>query len=1023
MLLSKKFTSQGKRVSVKFLLLLFIFFGPVIAFGQQKTVTGKVIGSDGSPVAGASVLEKGTANGTTTDDSGDFSISVHNNATLTISFVGYKEQDIPVGGKSEVDVVLERTEELLNQIVVVGYGTQRKIDVTGSISQVPGDDIARQGVVNPLSGIQGKVPGVQITNNGTPGSAPNIVIRGLSTFNGGTTPLYIVDGVWTDNIQFLNPSDIESINILKDPSSQAIYGVKAANGVVIVTTKKGAKGKSTVNYNGNVGWQVANHIPEMADASQYATLFNELQTSSSGTDFLDPSKFGEGTNWFNQALRNAITTNHNISVNGGGDKSTYNLSLGYLNQEGILKTNKYERFTGSFRQDVNVTSYLTFGYSVIGEYGRLNNPPGGIWRALYTAPPVLPVRYADGSYGDPGAFGLGSAVSNPQVPLDINNARTQDYHLNGNTYVDIKFLKNFTWHTSFGGVFDQNDFLNFTPVYKANSNQQSTHNTLNRNTGAIRNWVLDNTLTYNNRFGEHRVTLMAGQEAQRLYTYNTTGTATDGSLSSNPQTWYLSLGTGNNGSVTDEVTLERTSSYFGRGTYSYHDRYTLTATVRSDASSLFTANSGRATLPSVGVAWIVSNEAFMQKQNTFDLLKLKASWGIIGNSHVPLNASVAQAVGSSLILGDNGIILPGQSVASAVPPPLKWEKNEGTDIGVEAALLNNRLTVDADYYNRVTKNLIFALLLPASNGFSSTSVLQNLGEVRNRGFEISLSWSDDAGPDFHYTISGNLSYNQNEFTKNKFGGNQMFFAGGSASTGGQLGTVTTMGEPLGSFYGYKVIGIFQTAADVQSYTDPKGTLYQPDAQPGDFKYAKLSDDGIGAIGGNDRTVIGNPNPKYFYGINTSFRYKNFDLSLDFNGVAGVDIYNANKGLRFGNENFTEDFYENRWHGEGTSNTYPSVNLGGGQNYYINNWYVESGSYFRIRNIQLGYNFSTNDLKRLGITNLRFFVNAMNPVIFTSYTGFSPEIAGASVNTPGNYGIDNNVYPITATYTAGVNLTF
>lgn len=1022
-MLSSEFALRTKWISVPLLFLFFILLTPALTFAQQKTVTGKVVGSDGSPIVGASVVEKGTANGTTTDGAGNFSISVSNNATLSFSFVGYEEQDIVVGSRREVDAVLIRAEELLNQVVVVGYGTQRKIDVTGSVAQVSGGDIAKQGVVNPLSGIQGKVPGVQITNNGAPGSSPNIVIRGLGTFNGGTAPLYVVDGVWTDNIQFLNPSDIESINILKDASSQAIYGVKAANGVVIVTTRKGARGKSIINYNGNVGWQVANHIPKMADASQYATLFNELQTSSGGTDFLDPSTFGEGTNWFNQALRNGITTQHNISVNGGGDKSTYNISLGYLNQQGVLKTNKYERFTGSFKQDVKPTSYLTVGYSVVGEYGRLNNPPGGIWRSLYTAPPVLPVHYADGSYGDPGAFGLGSAVSNPQVPLDLNNALTQDYHLNGNTYIEVKFLRHFTWHTSFGGVFTQSDFRNFTPIYKANSNQQSTHNTLTRNTTSGRNWILDNTLTYTNVFGQHRVTLMAGQEAQRLHNYNTFGTATDGSLSSNPQTWYLGLGTGNNGTVRDEVSLERTLSYFGRGTYSYHDRYTLTATVRSDGSSLFTANSGRATLPSVGVAWIVSNEDFMQKQSIFDLLKIKGSWGIIGNSHVPLSASVAQAVGSSLILGNNGIILPGQSVASAIPPPLNWEKNEGTDVGIEAALLDNRLTVDLDYYNRLTKNLIFALFLPNSNGFSSPSVLQNLGVVRNRGFEINLGWRDVVGHDFHYSVSGNLSYNQNEFTENKFGGHQQFFAGGSAATGGQLGTVTTMGEPLGSFYGYKVIGIFQTEADVQNYKDPKGTLYQPNARPGDFKYAKLSDDGIGAIGGKDRMIIGNPNPKYFYGINTTFEYKHFDLSLDFNGVAGVDIYNANKGLRFGNENFTEDFYNNRWHGQGTSNTYPSVNIGGGQNYFINDWYVESGNYFRIRNVQLGYTLPNGILKKAGIKSLRVFVNALNPVIFTNYTGFSPEIAGAAVNSPGNYGIDNNVYPITATYSAGINLTF
>lgn len=393
---------------------------------------------------------------------------------------------------------------------------------------------------------------------------------------------------------------------------------------------------------------------------------------------------------------------------------------------------------------------------------------------------------------------------------------------------------------------------------------------------------------------------------------------------------------------------------------------------------------------------------------------------MVGNSSVPLNASVAQTTLSNIILGNNGVILAGENIASIAPPPLKWEKTQGPDIGFEAAFLQNRLSVDADFYNRLTKNLIFPLFIPGSAGTSSSYVLQNIGELRNRGVELSINWRNNIGKDFRYSIGGNISYNQNTFTKNYLGGTQQLYAGGAAATGGQLGTVTTMGNPIGEFYGYKVIGIFQSTADVAAYKDANGTVYQPNAQAGDFKYAKLSNDGIGAIGGADRTILGNPNPKYFYGINTSFGYKNFDLSIDFNGVAKVDIYNANKGLRYGAENFTQDFYDNRWHGAGTSTTNPSVNLGGGQNYYINSWYVENGSYFRIRNINLGYNAVFPGLQNLGISKLHFYVNAQNPVIFTKYTGFSPEIAGGS---PGNYGIDNNVYPITATYTFGVNLTF
>jgi hypothetical protein len=357
---------------------------------------------------------------------------------------------------------------------------------------------------------------------------------------------------------------------------------------------------------------------------------------------------------------------------------------------------------------------------------------------------------------------------------------------------------------------------------------------------------------------------------------------------------------------------------------------------------------------------------------------------------------------------------------------LNWEKGEGLDLGLEASILRNRLDIEADYYVKNTLNFIFPLIFVASNGYTTAQLPINVGQLRNRGVELSLNWHDKINNDFSYSIGGNISYNQNMFTRNDIGGLQQLPNGGAGSTGGQQATITTLGQPVGVFYGYKVIGIFQSIEDRDNYKDKNGEVYQPDAKPGDFKYAKTSNDGVGAIKATDRVVIGNPNPKYFYGINTNWAYKAFDLSLDFNGVAGVDLYNANKGLRYGNENFTKDFYDKRWHGAGTSNTYPSVNLGGGQNYYINSWYVESGSYFRLRNVQLGWTLPGAYVSKLGIQKLRVYLNAQNPVIFTKYKGFSPEVGGSVENgggSPGTIGIDNNVYPIYAIYNFGVNVTF
>ncbi|HVW58829.1 MAG TPA: TonB-dependent receptor [Puia sp.] len=1001
---------------------------------QDIKVTGKVTGDAGDPLANVSITVKGTSRGTTTDNTGTFTLLVPEDGILVISNIGYITQEVAVNSQPVINVKLARSNIQLDQVVVIGYGTQRKLDVTGSVGQIKGAEISKQASPNPISGLQGKVAGVQITNTGAPGATPNIRIRGLGTYSSKADPLFVVDGVWVNDVNFLNPADIDNISILKDASSESIYGVRGANGVVLITTKKG-RGRTTVNYTGTVGWQVANNIPKMADAHEYAIMFNELNRANGGTSSLDSSQFGKGTPWFDNSLRNAIITNHQVSVNGGSEKSTYNLSLGYLSQQGILKTNKYSRYTATFSNDVQVSRFVKAGYTVIGTYAKSNDAPGGIWRDLYTAPSVIPVKFADGSYGDPGYYGLGQAVSNPQVILDYNNAATKYYHLNANAYLEIKFLDHFTARGSISGLYDQNEFRNFTPVYKATATQSSTHNTLETTEFSTRNWIIENTLTYSNTFGDHRVTALAGMTSYRNQYGEIHSRSQDGALTSDPRTWYLGLGAGNSANYVYDVTpapgpqtypsLERVFSYFGRVTYSFKDRYTFTGTLRSDASTKFTSAYGRATLPSVGAAWIVTNEGFMKDQHIFNALKLKASWGRVGNSQIPAYvATQTTATGNAVIIG--GVLYPGQTVASPVPPALTWEKGEGTDIGLEATILGNRLDIEADVYNRTTLNFIFPFLYTGSNGYNTDQLAQNIGRLRNRGVELSLNWHDKISSDFSYSIGGNISYNQNKFTENKFGHDQKLYNGGAGSTGGQLATLTTLGEPVGVFYGYKVIGIFQSADDVNNYKDKNGDPYQPDAKPGDFKYAKTANDGVGAIGGNDRVILGNPNPRYFYGINTNWAYKAFDLSLDFNGVAGVELYNANKGLRYGNENFTQDFYDHRWHGAGTSNTYPSVNLGGNQNYYINSWYVESGSYFRLRNVQLGWTLPNEYVSRLGIQKLRIYVNAQNPVIFTKYKGFSPEI-GASVENggglPGTIGIDNNVYPISAIYNFGVNVTF
>ena len=411
----------------------------------------------------------------------------------------------------------------------------------------------------------------------------------------------------------------------------------------------------------------------------------------------------------------------------------------------------------------------------------------------------------------------------------------------------------------------------------------------------------------------------------------------------------------------------------------------------------------------------------MKNQDIFNSLKIKASWGKVGNVGVPTFASVQQSVSGnhySVFYNNAATASPGVSVASILPPALQWERGVGTDIGVEAVILKNKLSIEADYYQKTTQKIIMNVYLPGAAGLSNQFITTNVGNARNRGFELALTWKSVDKKDFNYSINANMSYNKNKFISNSAGG-QKIFDGGSGATNGNFTTLTTVGEPIGSFYGYKVIGVFQTQAEVNSYVDPKGTLYQPGAHAGDFKFAKTSNNGIGQISGNDRVVLGDPNPKFTYGLNTYWSYKEFDFSLDFQGVAGVDVFNANKVLRFGAENWTSDFYKKRWHGEGTSNSYPSTNIGSQTNSLPNSWMVEKGNYFRIRNLQVGYTFANELIEKFGAQKLRVYVSAQNPFTFFKYTGFTPEVGG----NPGSAGIDINVYPLYATYNFGVNVVF
>lgn len=1002
----KLFTAVITVVSV------FIFTVSTTLAQQTITVTGKVTDKlTGESLIAVSVQVKGTTAGTATDVNGNYRINVPSNGTLVFSYLGFQKAEVPVINQTVLNVQMELSASQLEQVVIVGYGTQRKVDVTGAVSVVKGADISKQASTNVLSALQGKVAGVQISNSGSPGASPTIRVRGVGSVYGNVSPLYVVDGVWFDDISFLNPNDIESISILKDASSEAIYGVRAANGVVLVATKKG-KGAARVSYDGYTGYQKVTNQVDMANATEYATLINELNGNQS---FPNPSQFGEGTNWFNRIFRDALQTNHNITVGGSADKSAYNFSLGYLKQDGVVKKNGYERFTGRFNGTYDPVKFLKLGYSANLQNSNSDDMPGGLIYKAYTAAPVVPAFYQDGTYGDTNDFPIGNVTNNPQAQLDFFNQKSKNYRVTGNIFADIKIIKDLVFHTSFGGEFGQGEVRGYNPVYKATTAQQNSNSLLSISRSQVRNWIFENTLTYEKTLDNHRFTILTGQTAQRYKSYNLDASARnvpftrDGDL-------YLSLGSPSSDpafprTIDDRGALSTYNSYFGRINYAFKNKYLINASLRADGSSKFIGNQRWGYFPSVGAGWVISEESFMKNQNIVNTLKLRGSYGKVGNAGVPANLStlVVDQQGRFTAIY-NGQPAPGASITSIVPPVTYWERGQGTDLGIEGAALNNRLNFEIDVYEKKTEKGIFDIPVLSTIGTSSATIIGNQATFRNRGVEFTAGWNDKISNGLTYNLSGNLSLNNNKVLATETGGNPIY-SGGAASTGGQLSTRTIVGQPIGQFFGLLVEGVFQTPSEIAASK-------QKSARPGDFRYADINNDGV--INAKDRVILGNPNPKYTYGFNTSFGYKNFDLALDFQGVGGVEVYNANKGLRYGSENYSKDFYDNRWHGAGTSNTYPSANIGGGDNYKPNSWYVEDGSYFRIRNMQLGYNVSSGLISKWNVQKIRVFADAQNAFNFFKYSGFTPEVSGGNVVSAG---IDNGIYPLSATYRVGLNVTF
>ncbi|MGK6340619.1 SusC/RagA family TonB-linked outer membrane protein [Chryseobacterium sp. DT-3] len=914
-------------------------------------------------------------------------------------------------------------EQKIEEVVLIGYGSQKKENVTGSIATISAKDISDRPNSNPISSIQGKVSGVQILNSGAPGASPRVDIRGIGSITGKT--VFIVDGMITDDISFLNPQDIESMSILKDPSSLAIFGAKASNGAVIIKTKTGKGKKPTFNFNSYLGVKKVTNVPKMVNGDQYVELYNEkyMNDIRVGGQTFDPTKiisrsqFPADTNWFDEVLSQGIISSSDISASGNLGKLNYFLSLGYLKDEGTLEAgrginsgNDFGRLNTRINLSYKITDNLTIGDNFTWADIHNNNANNPLLTA-YNAPPVF--YSIDPTTNNYDYITLVS-VTNPRAMLDLFRSKTRQQRMLNNIWAEYKFLKDFTLRVSYTSDNTNTSKYEFTPTatYIPLPNRSLLVTRDSRN----RDYVWDNTLSWKKKLGLHNIELLAGFSRTQNYYRENYLEARD--ILFNGKDSSLDISTGNEIygttiSPPDDPRAvtpykKRIESTFGRLNYDYAGKYLLNASVRRDGATGFSSDDRYKVFPAVSIGWVISKEGFMSNQNVFNLLKLRASWGKLGNPEVSRDYDNL----TSILTGGayfGGVGNPAQTITRIVDPTITWETTTGRDLGLEMALLNNKLKIEATYFDKDSKDVVYGINQPATSGASNANnFVTNAYSFNNKGFEGSVSYDAKVNDHIKFSVFGNITTLDNKITSVYA---DSYNQPGVSLFGNPIIRLEK-GQAVGSYYGYNVIGVFQNDAQVAAaptYSSVKKTV-------GGFMFEDR--DGNGVIDANDKTFLGSPIPKFTYGFGFNVTIYDFDLAMDFQGVSGNKIYNYNREQRFGNESWDLDFYNNRWHGEGTSNTYAMTTNDQGV-IVPSSFYVENGSFFRIRNIQIGYNLP-KDVLGTAIQKLRFYASAQNPWTSFKYHGFSPEI----LNTDRvQMGIDNNIYPISAIYTVGVNVTF
>ncbi len=1010
---------------MKKLFSLFLFITCfAFAYGQGGglTVSGIVTeAATGQPAAGITVAVIGGHTGATTSGDGRYTLSnLKPESELSFSFVGMKTQRVTVGARTVINIAMEEDAITVQDVVVVGYGSQRSKDLTAPIASIQGDKLMRQPTANAAQALQGQMAGVQVINGGAPGAGASIKIRGVGSMGDDTAkPLYVVDGVFVDNIDFVGSSDIETISVLKDASASAIYGVRAANGVVLITTKKGMGARKAVfTYDGYVGVQTpVNVMPMLKDKNRYVTLVNEANAGDSEYVPKNAADFPANTDWYDVLLRNAFTQNHSMDLSGATDATNYSFGINYFDQDGIMNAdNAYQRVNLRARVEIQANKWLKIGGNTMVSLYEKTVGNEEAFRQAFVNAPVYPVYNDENKeaypvrFATPQDYGFGNSYGNPMgfAYYSDNLTRGRKYLFSIFAEAAILDKNRLTFRTSYNQSYTSDMSRNYSPEYKIGPSQEHKKSEMTKSFANASMQILDNTLTYADRKGEHSYTVMVGQSTRMEKTQSLWGSAY-GVPDNSEKAKYLDQGISGSDkyarNTSDGGSSYNGISFFTRGTYNYADRYLATVTFRIDGSSKYQQKWGY--FPSVGLGWVITSENFMQNQKAFDYLKLRASWGMLGNDNIPGNSSAIigkPGVETSGVFGDT--LIEGVGAQTVMQNYLKWEVVNEYDLGIDFATLRNRLTGEIDGYYRVTRDVVFAVPMAGSAGVAD--LLSNNGRVLNAGVEVTLRWSDKVKKDFSYHVGANLTYVHNEVLEL----NGREYVSGGSLQGGHA-TRTQVGTPIGAFYGYKVAGVYQTKGE--AFRDP--VAQQPGSNAGDLYYKDMNGDK--KLDSKDITYLGSPIPKLIGGLDLGFDWKGVDFGLTIYGQWGNKIYNAKRTNRkaFPDGNYDMDFYNNRWHGEGTSNSYPSAaayNSTATQN-TISDFFVEDGSYLRLQNVQIGYTF--RNIKH--ISRLRIYVSGQRLFTLFGYNGFTPEVGG----TPTATGIDNNVYPMQAIYSTGINLMF